>query len=103
MTSTTDFETAAHSFLDLAAQVRPSRWDEPALGSWNVRSLVGHTSRAITVVETYLSADPAPEVTTPDAEDYYLQVFTTYTDNEAIADRGVEAGKNLTENSGAEF
>jgi uncharacterized protein (TIGR03083 family) len=103
MTSTTDFETAAHCFLDLVGEVRPALWEEPALGSWNVRSLVGHTSRAITVVETYLLADPAPTMTAPDAETYYAEAFTKYTDNDAIAARGVEAGKALTEDSGALF
>jgi uncharacterized protein (TIGR03083 family) len=103
MTSTTDFETAAHCFLDLVGEVRPALWEEPALGSWNVRSLVGHTSRAITVVETYLLADPAAEMTAPDAETYYAEAFTKYTDNDAVAARGVEAGKTLTEDSGTLF
>jgi uncharacterized protein (TIGR03083 family) len=103
MTSTTDFETAAHSFLDLVAQVQPSKWGEPALGVWDVRSLVGHTARAILTVEQYLTADAAAEVTTPDAESYYAEVFTSYTDNDAIAARGVEAGKALNENSGFEY
>ena len=103
MTSTTDFETAAHSFLDLVAKVKVSQWGEPALGVWDVRSLVGHTSRAILTVEQYLLAEPAPAVTAPDAESYYAAVFTEYTDNDAIAARGVEAGKALNENSGAEF
>jgi uncharacterized protein (TIGR03083 family) len=103
MTSTIDFETAAHSFLDLVAQVQPSKWDEPALGVWDVRSLVGHTARAISTVETYLLGDPGPEVTTPTAEAYYAEAFTKYTDNDAIAARGVEAGKALDENSGALF
>jgi uncharacterized protein (TIGR03083 family) len=103
MTSTTDFETAAHSFLDLVAEVKPAQWNEPALGVWDVRSLVGHTARAILTVEQYLSADAAPEITAADAETYYTEVFTQYTDNDAIAARGVEAGKALNENSGAEF
>ena len=103
MTSTTDFETAAHSFLDLVAEVRVSQWSEPALGVWDVRSLVGHTSRAISTVETYLLTGPAPEATVADAEDYYAKIFDEYTDNDAIAARGVEAGKALNENSGAEF
>jgi uncharacterized protein (TIGR03083 family) len=103
MTSTTDFATAAHSFLDLVAQVPTAKWNEPALGVWDVRSLVGHTARAISTVETYLNAGPAAEVTTQDAETYYAEVFDAYTDNDAIAARGVEAGKALNENSGAEF
>jgi uncharacterized protein (TIGR03083 family) len=103
MTSATDFETSAHSFLDLVAEVKVSQWAEPALGVWDVRSLVGHTARAISTVETYLLAGPAPAVTVTDAEDYYVKAFTEYTDNDAIAARGVEAGKALNENSGAEF
>jgi uncharacterized protein (TIGR03083 family) len=103
MTSATDFETAAHSFLDLVAEVKVSQWSEPALGIWDVRSLVGHTSRGITVVEQYLVAEPAPEVTTPDAEAYFATIFNEYTDNDAIAARGVDAGWNLTESSGEEF
>jgi uncharacterized protein (TIGR03083 family) len=103
MTSATDFETAAHSFLDLVAEVKVSQWSEPALGVWDVRSLVGHTARAIIVTEQYLSAAPAPEITVPDAEDYYVTAFTQYTDNDAIAARGVEAGNHLSENSGEEF
>jgi uncharacterized protein (TIGR03083 family) len=103
MTSATDFETAAHAFLDLVAEVKVSQWSEPALGVWDVRSLVGHTARAIIVTEQYLLADAPAEATVPDAEGYYTAVFTEYTDNYAIAARGVEAGKNLTENSGEEF
>jgi uncharacterized protein (TIGR03083 family) len=103
MTSATDFETAAHAFLDLVAKVKVSQWGEPALGVWDVRSLVGHTSRAILTVEQYLGADPAPEVTAPDAEEYYVRVFNDYTDNDAIAARGVEAGKALNEDSGAQL
>jgi uncharacterized protein (TIGR03083 family) len=103
MTSTSDFEAAAHAFLDLVGQVGVAQWGEPALGVWDVRSLVGHTSRAITVVEQYLLADPAPAVTAPDAEAYYAAAFSGYTDNDAIAARGVEAGRHLSENSGEEF
>jgi uncharacterized protein (TIGR03083 family) len=103
MTSTTDFETAGHAFLDLVAEVKPAKWSEPALGVWDVRSLVGHTARAITTVEQYLLVPAATEITAPDAETYYAEVLTVYTDNEAIAARGVEAGNALNENSGAEF
>jgi len=103
MTSTTDFDQAARSFLDLVAEVRPEQWGDPALGSWDVRSLVGHTARAISTVETYLLAEPAPAVTVPNAEAYYTEVLQTYTDNDSIAARGVEAGKALNENSGEVF
>src|SRR5665213_2557749 len=89
MTSTTDFDQAARSFLDLVAEVRPEQWGDPALGSWDVRSLVGHTARAISTVETYLLAEPAPAVSVPNAEAYYTEVLQTYTDNDSMAARGV--------------
>ena len=103
MTSTTDFHTAAQAFLDLVGEVRIDQWEDPALGSWNVRSLVGHTSRAILTVETYLKAPAPAEANLPDAESYYERVLGEYTDNDAIAERGVAAGNALTENSGIEF
>jgi uncharacterized protein (TIGR03083 family) len=103
MTSAEDFETAAHSFLDLVAEVKVSQWNEPALGVWDVRSLVGHTARAISTTEQYLLGDAPAAATIADAEDYYVVAFTQYTDNDAIAARGVDAGKALNEDSGAEF
>ena len=40
------------------------RWTEPGLGEWDVRSLVGHTSRALLTVEAYV-ARPASSVVRP--------------------------------------
>ena len=31
-----------------------NRWDGPGLGDWDLRSLVGHTSRSLITVSTYL-------------------------------------------------
>jgi hypothetical protein len=46
------------------------RWDQPGLGDWDVRALVGHTSRALLTVETYL-ARPAAAVDVPTAVEYF--------------------------------
>lgn len=48
------FADAAAWFVDVAAQVG-GRWDEPGLGEWDVRALVGHTSRSLLTVEAYLA------------------------------------------------
>ena len=37
------------------------RWTRPGLGDWDVRALVGHTSRALLTVEEY-AARPATDV-----------------------------------------
>ena len=52
-TSCRAFGDAAEWFVATAA-LADGRWTEPGLGEWDVRSLVGHTSRALLTVETYL-------------------------------------------------
>ena len=47
------FYQAVPFFVDAVSRISPGQWDAPALGVWNVRDLVGHTSRAITLVEQY--------------------------------------------------
>ena len=59
-TSQQAFADAAEWFVATAA-LADGRWTEPGLGEWDVRSLVGHTSRALLTVETYL-ATPAEVV-----------------------------------------
>jgi len=86
------FTRSAGSFLDLLAQVTAEQWDLPGLGSWSVRSLAGHTARAILTVETYLAHEEPGEVSIASAEDYYTTVYSQFTDAAAVAERGVEAG-----------
>lgn len=47
------FSEAVGFFLDVASRVPDDAWANGALGVWNVRDLVGHTSRAILLVEEY--------------------------------------------------
>ena len=46
---------AAAAFLELAAQVPVERYAEPGLGDWDLRALIGHTSRSFVTVSTYLA------------------------------------------------
>lgn len=89
-----DFRRAAEVFADTVAAVPPREWERPALGTWTVRDLVGHTSRALSTVASYL--DPGsraeyPELPEPVA--YYRASATA--DPEAIAQRGRQAGLAL--------
>src|SRR4051794_18749839 len=60
------FGQAARFFVDTAALVRPDQWAQPGLGVWTVRDLVGHGSRSLLTVETYLGRPAtAVEVATP--------------------------------------
>ena len=54
------YESAAGLFVNTVEQVRPTQWEQPGLGIWTVRDLVGHTSRALLTVEMYL-AKPAAQ------------------------------------------
>jgi uncharacterized protein (TIGR03083 family) len=89
------FAEAARTFADLVRRIPPNRWDGPGLGEWDLRSLVGHTSRSLITVETYLG-QPAgtEEVPTPAA--YYVAVAAI--DPQSVVGRGVAAGQALGEN-----
>jgi uncharacterized protein (TIGR03083 family) len=91
------FGIASESFIALVERIDPEQWGDPGLGVWTVRELVGHTSRAMSTVETYLSEAPATVMTIPDAETYYSDFIGKYTDDDAIAARGVEAGAKLSD------
>jgi hypothetical protein len=61
------FADAAEWFVRTAALVG-DRWNRPGLGEWDLRALVGHTSRSLLTVEAYL-ARPAAAVDVASATD----------------------------------
>jgi hypothetical protein len=63
------FADAAAWFADLTALVG-NAWSRPGLGEWDVRALVGHTSRALLTVESYLQR-PASSVEVGSPVAYY--------------------------------
>lgn len=86
------FADAAQWFVRTAALVG-DRWSRPALGEWDVRALVGHTSRSFLTVETYL-ARPATTVELASAGDYVRATRAVAADP-AVAARGRDAGAAL--------
>jgi uncharacterized protein (TIGR03083 family) len=86
------FADAAAWFVDTVGRVG-DRWTEPGLGEWDVRSLVGHTSRSLLTVETYL-ARPAPAVEVGSTVDYF-RVTSAVAAGPQVAERGREAGLAL--------
>ena len=65
-TSRTAFAAAARWFTETAGQVG-DRWDLPGLGEWDVRALVGHTSRSF--ITPYVGVLPRkPELEPNEAE-----------------------------------
>lgn len=86
------FGSAAQWFLATVRDVG-DRWDDPGLGEWDVRALVGHTSRSFLTVESYLER-PAPEVDVPSTADYY-RATRGLAAGPGVAGRGREAGAAL--------
>jgi uncharacterized protein (TIGR03083 family) len=86
------FTDAAEWFVRTTALVG-DRWNRPGLGEWDVRALVGHTSRSLLTVETYL-ARPAATVEVASAADYFRATRAAAADP-AVATRGRDAGAAL--------
>lgn len=94
------FEDSARGFLDLVSRIKSDQWGEPGLGNWTVRSLAGHTMRAITTVNEYLAMEAPSTASCPDAESYLLGTAagagaSASETHAAVAKRGVEAGELL--------
>ena len=95
VTNTALFLSSAAAFVRLLGEIRNEQWSEHGLGSWSVRSLAGHAARAILTVENYLAQEEPGDVTIATAEAYYSTVYLSFTDDVAVAARGVEAGEWL--------
>jgi uncharacterized protein (TIGR03083 family) len=86
------FTDAADRFVRTVALVG-DRWDAPGLGEWDVRALVGHTSRSFLTVETYLDR-PASTVDVGSAAEYFRATRAAAAGPE-VAARGRDAGVAL--------
>jgi uncharacterized protein (TIGR03083 family) len=91
---------AAETFADLVARIDPAALDGPGLGDWDLRALVGHTSRALITVVTYFD-QPAATEEVPSPEEYYVRAARLSVDPVAITERGRQAGAALGENPAA--
>lgn len=94
--SATTFAAAARSVADLVRAIPAEAWAGPGLGEWDLRSLVGHTSRSLTTVSTYLAC-PAQHADIATPEEYYARVNPTALGISAadVAERGRQAGRDL--------
>ncbi|HEX6870480.1 MAG TPA: maleylpyruvate isomerase N-terminal domain-containing protein [Micromonosporaceae bacterium] len=86
------FTDAASWFVRTTAHAG-DRWHEPGLGEWDVRALVGHTSRSLLTVELYLD-QPAAAAEVASAADYFRTIRALAADP-AVAARGRDAGAAL--------
>jgi GrpB-like predicted nucleotidyltransferase (UPF0157 family) len=87
------FLAAAGWFAEVVGAVG-GRWGDHGLGVWTVRDLVGHSSRALLTVLSYLDT-PADEVAVDSAAGYFDRVFAASGDPASVAERGRQAGQAL--------
>ena len=91
------FACAARWFADLVDRIPPTAWDQPGLGEWDLRALVGHTSRSLTTVDTYLDR-PTQQIAVATPWDYYRVVSDLAAASpDAVVERGRQAGAALGE------
>ncbi|WP_207787063.1 maleylpyruvate isomerase N-terminal domain-containing protein [Actinomycetospora cinnamomea] len=99
------YAEAATAVTELVARIPDDAWDRPALGEWDLRALVGHTSRSFVTVLTYLGR-PAEREDVPDPEGYYA-LLPSMTgegfDQAAVAQRGRDAGAALGDDPAGAF
>jgi hypothetical protein len=86
------FSDAAAWFVELTAAVG-DRWQHPGLGEWDIRALVGHTSRSLLTVESSLDR-PAAAAELPAPAAYYAAARALVTGPE-VSERGRLAGQAL--------
>ncbi|MGC4119908.1 MAG: maleylpyruvate isomerase N-terminal domain-containing protein [Myxococcales bacterium] len=91
------YEASVGAFLDLCRSLAPADWEKPALEGWNVRLLVGHTSRSLTTVRDYLAAGAKEPVELQHAFDYLPAVLEQFAgaDSAALAARARAAAEGM--------
>ncbi|MGH3913469.1 MAG: maleylpyruvate isomerase N-terminal domain-containing protein [Pseudonocardiaceae bacterium] len=75
MTARIVFASAAHAFAELVGRIPADQWEGPGLGVWTMRSLVGHTSSALSNVIVGLD-EPADAEAITSAQGYYALART---------------------------
>lgn len=97
------FLDAAATVADLVDRIPPEAYPGPGLGVWDLRALVGHTSRSLVTVVTYLG-QPAAAEDVPSSEAYYAHIARSGGANsEAVAQRGRDAGAALGDDPAGAF
>ncbi|MFC4224465.1 maleylpyruvate isomerase N-terminal domain-containing protein [Lysinibacter cavernae] len=89
------FTDAADWFMQVTGLVR-DQWADQGLGDWDIRSLIGHTSRSLITVEAYLAA-PARSVDIHSSADYFRATRILSAGTE-VTQRGIDAGIALGQN-----
>lgn len=81
------YRSAGYWWGSLVGGIEAHQWALPALGEWNVRELVAHTSRAFTTVTDYATGDVKDPTRIETAAEYFRTVLAEQTPHVHIAAR----------------
>jgi uncharacterized protein (TIGR03083 family) len=84
-TLTAGYRAGSQFLQDAIALIPDDGWDQPGLGTWTLRELVGHANRAHTLIEEYLLRPRPPE---PPDSPYFHPDAIAARGREAVADLG---------------
>lgn len=87
------FRAAAAWFAETVGAAN-GRWEDPGLGVWTVRDLIGHTSRALVTVDAYLDTSQG-SIDVDSAADYFAAASSSLARAADVAQRGRDAGAAL--------
>jgi uncharacterized protein (TIGR03083 family) len=100
------YAAAARAVCDLVGQIPDDMWEGPGLDEWNLRDLVGHTSRSLVTVIEYLVRPVAEEVL-PSASAYLSATGAALSrgtfEASSVTERGREAGRGLGQDPATRF
>ena len=94
------FASAAQAFARLVRALPAESFAGAGLGDWDLRALVGHASRSLITVSSYLRV-PATTVDIGSPAEYYTAVRGLLVDGAAVVERGRQAGRDLGETPAA--
>lgn len=94
-TTRATFTLAADAFAGQVAAIPADAWTGPGLGDWDLRALVGHASRSLVTVLTYLPRTTEVAAVTSVPQYYEAAVTMMAADPAAVTERGRQAGTAL--------
>lgn len=96
------YAIAGSALVDIAGAVPEIAWDQPGLGDWTVRDLLGHSTRSFVTVTEYLESGAGKSVELDHPFDYGAIFAMAHADPAAVTERGRAAGRELGEQPVAE-
>lgn len=91
------YREAGHWWRSLVGGIDDHRWDQMAVGQWNVRELVAHGARAFKTVSEYAQGDVKDPTRIETAAEYFRVVLAEQTPHVHIAARAQQEARLHTD------